>query len=344
MLLSDNLYKGITNSILLNSYNTNKCGLLGKAGYSLCLFEIFRHIKNKKLEEYAFEFLQEAINFNSNNLNEKEDIAYVILYLIKNRFIDASYTDLYENPHNEILVSIGNLNSEYNLLDDFNHLFFLYSTRKYISKHNKQFLSNLLIKNIHQNCSTLIGDNNFFYDYASKYLAFHNLFVIPFPRYNRTANIIIEFVKEMNLKNIVFQNLNFIFQFCLFAFCSKQENLIKLGENMISVFLKNFHPNFFSFQETINFIFYTHQITRLVAKDNDRIKKIENIRKDLNENISFFERKILNQNLATSELFGSVLIQLIILHIYWDSLDNPFFISKLSNLFNKFFISDTAYV
>ncbi len=107
MLLSDNLYKGITNSILLNSYNTNKCGLLGKAGYSLCLFEILRHLDDKMLEDLAFELLQKslALSTNNNDIGFEDGlsgIGFTILYLIENQFIDADFYELFGEQYDKI--------------------------------------------------------------------------------------------------------------------------------------------------------------------------------------------------------------------------------------------------
>jgi hypothetical protein len=48
--------------ILLNAYSVNSTGLYnGKAGISLCLFEYAKYLKDKCIEDYAFELLQKVL-------------------------------------------------------------------------------------------------------------------------------------------------------------------------------------------------------------------------------------------------------------------------------------------
>lgn len=104
-----NIYK-LNSYLLLNSYSLKSIGLYnGKAGLSLCLFEMAKYLQDESIEEHAFELLQESLV-----LGEKKNditfegglsgIGFVLLYLIQNGFIDADFEELF-GEYVEIILS-----------------------------------------------------------------------------------------------------------------------------------------------------------------------------------------------------------------------------------------------
>ncbi len=93
--------------IILNSVATDSTSLFyGRAGMSICLFETARFLNDDYIDDYAFTLLQQSL------LNEKNDIrfdaglsgiGYALDYLIRNKFIDASFMEIFHKQHDIIV-------------------------------------------------------------------------------------------------------------------------------------------------------------------------------------------------------------------------------------------------
>jgi len=98
--------------LLLNAYSLNSNGLInGKAGISLCLFELSQYLHDESLEDKAFELLQESLALSSkgDTINFEaglSGIGFVLLYLIENRMLDADYEDLFDEQNQKILSQL----------------------------------------------------------------------------------------------------------------------------------------------------------------------------------------------------------------------------------------------
>lgn len=93
--------------VMLNSVATDSTSLYyGRAGMSLCLFEASRYLEDEYVEDYAFTLLKQSL------VNEKNDIrfdaglsgiGYALSYLIRNKFVDADFDELFQIQHNIIV-------------------------------------------------------------------------------------------------------------------------------------------------------------------------------------------------------------------------------------------------
>ena len=98
-----------TDFLLLNANSLSSVGLYnGKAGISLCIFELAHYLNNETLEEKAFELLQEtfalyskgeAISFEAG----LSGIGFVLIYLIQNQMLDADYEELFGEQNHKII-------------------------------------------------------------------------------------------------------------------------------------------------------------------------------------------------------------------------------------------------
>ena len=99
--MTDDFYKKLADYLILNAYSLRNTGFYnGKAGIALCLFETARHLENADIEEHAFELLQESLVLGEqkNDLSFESGlpgIAFVLLYLIRNKFVDADFDELF---------------------------------------------------------------------------------------------------------------------------------------------------------------------------------------------------------------------------------------------------------
>ena len=98
-----------TDFLILNAYSVNSLGLYnGKAGISLCLFELAQYLKDETLEDKALELLQETLALSSKGeaINFEaglSGIGFVLLYLIQNQILDADYKDLFEEQNQKVI-------------------------------------------------------------------------------------------------------------------------------------------------------------------------------------------------------------------------------------------------
>jgi hypothetical protein len=167
--------------LLLNIYSIEQAGCLnGKVGISLTLFELSRRFNDERLENHAFNLLQEALAHDVKSCDfatGHSGMAYTISYLIDNKFIDADYFELYGKQHNLILKTIKTL--KYNASNDFSYihyLFYIHSLDKYIdsqdfAKCNEKIVSliNRTLNNFEKNMDMKAAHR--FHVYASTLLA-----------------------------------------------------------------------------------------------------------------------------------------------------------------------------
>ena len=109
MITNENLHK-LADFVLLNACSVSSTGLYnGKAGMSLCLFEVARTICDEYLEDSAFELLQESLLSNNKDIsfeNGLSGIGYVLQYLIDNKFIEADFDEMFGEQTEKVLVSL----------------------------------------------------------------------------------------------------------------------------------------------------------------------------------------------------------------------------------------------
>lgn len=100
------IIRKLVDYLLLNAYSINSSGFYnGKAGISLTLFEMARCLQDEYIEEQAFDLLQESLITKNEDIgfeNGLSGIGYVLLYLINNNFIDASFDELFAENHAKI--------------------------------------------------------------------------------------------------------------------------------------------------------------------------------------------------------------------------------------------------
>lgn len=112
-MVNEGIIRKIVDYILLNACSVNSSGLYnGKAGIAWALFETARFLQDEYIEEQAFELLKEALISKTDDMgfeNGLSGIGYVLLYLIKNDFIDADFDELFGEQLEKILTNFEKL-------------------------------------------------------------------------------------------------------------------------------------------------------------------------------------------------------------------------------------------
>ena len=110
-MTNETTIRKIVDEILLNACSVNSSALYnGKAGMALALFEAARYLQDEYIEEQAFDLLQEALITKTEDIgfeNGLSGIGYVLLYLMRNDFLDADFGELFGDQHQKILAHLG---------------------------------------------------------------------------------------------------------------------------------------------------------------------------------------------------------------------------------------------
>jgi hypothetical protein len=122
--------------LLLNACSINSSGLYnGKAGIAWALFEVARYLQDEYIEEQAFDLLQEALISKTDDIgfeNGLGGIGHVLIYLIKDGFIDADFDELFGEKYEKILSGFEKARENPKALQDSIRLnYFLTAVKSY---------------------------------------------------------------------------------------------------------------------------------------------------------------------------------------------------------------------
>lgn len=105
--------RNVINELLLNISSVNSSGLYnGKTGVALALFEAARFLQDEEIEDKAFSLFQEALIRNKNDYsfeNGLSGVGYVLIYLIKNKFIDANFDEIFKEQYELIIKNFESI-------------------------------------------------------------------------------------------------------------------------------------------------------------------------------------------------------------------------------------------
>ena len=288
--------------LLLNAYSVNSSGLYnGKAGISLCLFEMSRFLQDEYIEEQAFELLKESLLTKNEDIgfeNGLSGIGYVLLYLIQNKFIEADFEDLFGHHQKRIEEYIGRLNTtEINKENFVRHnlkiIFFLDLLLSHGNKYQQMAELHVLFSDT---------ANQLLRKYASVIENRQNISLKPeyitlFEIYLKASNVCRNFQSSsdtIKTYSRLFSKNKFVSNFIIGYYLENiaaYNNDIQLkdtaGVNR-TLALKNLYPETMSLTQRIEFLY-------LLRQDEDLYKKpIELLEKDLFHNIrqSDFERNL----------------------------------------------------
>jgi hypothetical protein len=132
--MNKDILKKLVDYVVLNSFACNSTGLYnGKAGLSLCLFESSRYLKDEKIEEIAFDLIQEALLSKNSDVsfeNGLSGIGYTLLYLLEQNYFEADFEELFSDFHQKIIDWVDTQPKEDALVNNMKMLYYLH-------KHNQ---------------------------------------------------------------------------------------------------------------------------------------------------------------------------------------------------------------
>ncbi|GHV41028.1 hypothetical protein FACS1894179_08510 [Bacteroidia bacterium] len=332
--------------LLLNAYTVESLGYLnGKAGTALTLFELARYLNDDSIENHAFDLLQETLAYDITDnefSNGKAGIAYVVHYLIKNRFLDADYLELYGKQQEGIIESIVSQHKGQNPYKWIGDLFFILSLSVFIPRKNYIECLNILSTNIFKELDDLHEKASLetaitFYNYTSKLLNLCCSVNIPDDVVNQILHKIKRTNKKLSDQDCICNNL--LYPILLF-FCSKkqqEQDIQKNATNLIQETMKNILIPTLDFRQKTDLIFNIFRLYRLDHKLDFRDSADNILKTIIDDDTAILEEKIYNNIFKKPEDsigIGTGISRLILLVIYLNEIRTGNLSEHIVELFN----------
>lgn len=265
VLLSDSDRQKMIDFLLLNSCSVVSDGLAnGKSGLCLVFFELSRTQKIERLEEYAFELLQQVLVHERKNVtfsNGAAGIGYLLFHLIRERFVEGDYNELFGQQHRKIICTIQEKDFESaNILEYIYLLLFLYETVEFTPMNEFLVVRGKLVSLIREYFHRLEEmpdfDREMFYPVAGKF--FHACFLAPVILKDCKGIIadMISLHRMLEQKDMICDNYEYGYYFSRYSEMTRQPDLMVSGRLLKSRLLVGMFPGVLLFREKIDNMLY----------------------------------------------------------------------------------------
>lgn len=250
--------------LVLNGFSQQNCGLMyGKTGIALALFKISRFLQDEKVEENAYDMISEVLASTIRNKsfdNGKIGIAWALLYLIKNQYIDADYMEIYGEEHNIILRSMEmeEYNNTSQLIDA---LYFLQMTESIIA----HSIYKKTVKRIeHKVFSSLLMDTKFlnehFYFFSTKIIGLYNIYKNVWIK--SLTESIVKYYKKIYTEYTC-NNLPFCVELLIYGVENHDYKLVSIANSLIDIFFSNLVISSIDYKTSVDIAYYIKKVTSL---------------------------------------------------------------------------------
>lgn len=254
--------------VLLHGYSLDNYSLMyGKMGCALSLFEYSRKFHYKLGEKHAYDFLQEALAFPlaKNTFDGgKMGIAWALIYLIDNQFIEAEYLELYGQEHGEILAFIEQMRNEtLNVVSKVDAISFLEISKLYISKYDFNKNLSILTESLH-NYFKIIPNNIFecevFYNIGNKILGYCHCYKELYFDAEELINAIVKTHMKLINNGYVCNNLSFGVGLLQYGIYCQSEYIVGISNVIINCCISNINLGTVNLKALIDSIYNLNKL------------------------------------------------------------------------------------
>lgn len=281
MITNTNLHK-LIDYVLLNAYSVNSTGLYnGKAGLSLCLFEIAKILKDESIEEHAFELLQEALLSKNEDIsfeNGLSGIGFTLLYLINNLFIEADFDELFQDKVTKIMA---NINKTDLLTDQVISLLPIVYFLQEANNRKKNDVNTEYIKKIIDHAGKSISAK--FLNFGTQQKTFFKFLVVKayqaylkvvcFSGYNHISGSLLNQYCDLYTTGKIASSFTTAYYMNLIAIQQQNDTYRKVASEEMKYAVQNIYPGTMSLSQKIDLLYLLHPIKQ---KYNILIQEIEN--------------------------------------------------------------------
>lgn len=341
-LFSKPICRKLLDALLVNAYTVMPVGFFdGKAGIALTLFETAGLLTDERVENHAFNLLQEVLAHQTpcNNFNYgKAGIAFVLDYLIAGNLLSADYDDLYRSEQDRIVEEIEGL--EYRKEDGFlyiDYFFFIHALAHRLPEEAITRCGSLLAGYIRKFYGEKFGPeaSRLFYFSASKFFSVCNAADVSLSVRADIVRLILEKEKELREQDLICEDVLFPVKKNLYETLHRSEKRNGPEATRPENPTGDIVVPCLNIKEKVSLIY---DIYRLYASDpsHDYRPVAERIKASL---VAADETEQKRRLLAALPLrneqtlgIGTGLSRLVLLHLYLDTIEQGIFPEKLTRL------------
>ena len=270
---------------MLNSCSVNSTGFYnGKAGISLTLFEVSRCLQSEYIEEQAFNLLQEALLSKNEDIsfeNGLSGIGFVLIYLLKNKFVDGCFEELFDENLNKIFLQLSEI--EENpingrlLLIHLKIVYFLSLLEEYRSSEKSSHFIRFFSENVNIELERSLAnleknhDENLKVAFLASFKNYVNI-TLSYPTLTLSSRLLEGYINLYLNNKIV---CDFSIGCCLKKIADKQnyKKLKEVAEQNMFFAHKNIYPDVLSLSQRIDLLHLLHQHEEKYAQQIIRLEK-----------------------------------------------------------------------
>ncbi len=271
--------------VLLNSCSVNSTGFYnGKAGISLTLFEVSRCLQSEYIEGQAFNLLQEALLSKNEDIsfeNGLSGIGFVLIYLLKNKFVDGCFEELFDENLNKIFLQLSEI--EENpingrlLLIHLKIVYFLSLLEEYRSSEKSSHFIRFFSENVNIELERSLAnleknhDENLKVAFLASFKNYVNI-TLSYPTLTLSSRLLEGYINLYLNNKIV---CDFSIGCCLKKIADKQnyKKLKEVAEQNMFFAHKNIYPDVLSLSQRIDLLHLLHQHEEKYAQQIIRLEK-----------------------------------------------------------------------
>lgn len=322
-------YRKLIDFLLLNAYSCGSPGLAnGKAGMSLALFEIAGKLNDEALEEHAFELLQEALIYSGKNIsfgNGNAGIGFSLLYLVRNKLIEADYMELFGDHQQTILKTI--LSGDYKchqIMETAEMLMFMHFSAEFISPKDFQKAETILLTEIKAYYGDIqkkgipeINLNDFYHCSALLLNVYKEI-----PDKENWGKKITAICRQREEKNIITESVDLGFGLMEYGKNRQDSSIVSMGEYLTTMAFRNVVPLMLSLREKTNLFYYLSQCDVIQKTDEGEKLKKQIIEEWTAPDIDLFEQNIVKsiRHKAFYCGMGQGVARFLLMTRYWEQL------------------------
>ena len=271
------LDKSFVHFLLLNGYSQANPGLMyGKLGISLSLFEASRLCHDEMAEGYAYDLLSEVLASSTIDYsfdNGKAGIAWAILYLINEQYIDADYRELYTSEHDS-LIEFLKKTERIDVSQSIHCLCFLLMAESYIAP--KDFaeiwnkLSDIIVESYAQEVKDGFDD---FYSNSVRIIGLYNLYKNKRPSLKPLVEAIVRAYCKIQEDGYICNCLAFGVELLAYGMECEKSDTISLADSVIHTYFSNMLIEILDYKTSVDILYYIRRLAGL--RDKEEYSAIE---------------------------------------------------------------------
>ena len=296
-MINDTTIRNIADYILLKACSLDSSGLYnGKAGIVVTLFETSKYLQCEYIEEQAFALLKETLLAKMDDLsfeNGLSGIGYALLYLIKEKFINGDFEELFDKNHLKIEKGLETILKQRspNLASSFlTTIFYLGRfSEGAVGQGNKEIINYLLKMSSEQLISNLNKVRQGVYTISKiETVRLFEIYLKVIDKFNLLEYEIgvLELYSDLFVKNKLICNMTVGHYLSKVGKKINNESILSVGEKNMELAVQNIYYETLSLSQKINQLYYMRQSCKpywqtinsieqslLYQVDNDALEK-----------------------------------------------------------------------